>query len=96
MRPEHINPAQWVQITDTMIWLWIIVAFVILFNGSLLFGRAVLPSLAKTRSDPSGPTQAIPIFVVFGGAALVGVLYAAYAFFDNVEVITDVFDRVWY
>lgn len=96
MQLEHINPEQWATITDAVIWLWIVVALVILFNGSLLFGRAVFPSLAQTRSDPTGPEKMVPLFAVFGGAALFGVLIAAYTFADNVEVIYDVFERVWY
>lgn len=96
MQPEHLSPAQWSQITDSLIWLWILVACVILFNGSLLFGRAILSSLAFTRSDPSGPEHAIPIFVVFGGAAIVGILFAAFTFGGHVEVVYDVFERVWY
>jgi hypothetical protein len=96
MQIEHLSPAQWEQITSSLTWLWILVACVILFNGCLLFGRAVLPSLVETRTVPASAERAVQIFVVFGGAAIVGVIYAAITFSDNVEVLYEVYERTWY
>lgn len=96
MEIEHLSPAQWEQVTDAVIWLWIIVACVILFNGCLLFGRAILPSLVETRTVSASAGRATQMFVVFGGAALVGLTFAAVMFTGHAEVFYEVYERAWY
>lgn len=95
--PNSLVESLWVELYDNnLIWLALLWLSVIFFAGSILFGRAIVPSLIYTGhlADRFARTR----LLFYASAALGGLLVITFAalWFGNMGVITDIYDRVWY
>lgn len=86
----------WTDLNLAILYLALTHLSVVLFAGSLLFGRAVIPSLLFTRDAPPKARMGIPIAFVGMALGVIGVLVFGYLFFDYAGVVLDIYDRVWY
>lgn len=94
--PVPILEDVWTQFNLAILYLVLTHLSVILFAGSLLMGRAVLPSLLFTKDAPQKARMGIPVFYALMILGLIGIFVFGYLFFDYAGVELDFYDRIWY
>ncbi len=94
--PIPIIEDMWTRLNLAILFLTLTHLSVVLFAGSLLFGRAVIPSLLFTKDAPPKARMGIPLFLVLGALGIIGVFVFGYLFFDYSGVELEIYDRVWY
>jgi hypothetical protein len=93
--PLAISAAQWAQVQDTLIYLWVFWLSVI--GGAVLFitGHAVIPSLAFTGHIGSRARAARPVFYLLALLAALGAAWALASFLNASEVLRIIYPKVW-
>ncbi len=93
--PDYITGANWDQLGDTLFFLWGVPLVVIVFAFSLLFARAIIPSLVTSGHLPTKVFQLR--LVLYGVAAVaVGVLvWVVLNFVREIRVIEDFYFKWW-
>lgn len=97
MTPEPLIQALWDDLNQDLLWLALLHLSIISFAGSILLGRAILPSLVYTGhvSERVGRLQP----VVYALAAVLGItaLVMASLWIVDLDVLWDgIYDRIWY
>lgn len=94
MQPLPLNEF-WDQIYDAMQWLVLLHLAVVLFAGSMLMARAILPSLIETEDIPARAGRLIPLFYASALVGFVGIIVLASLFLSDAQVVQDIYDRTW-
>ena len=95
MDPNFITASDWDTIGDFLLFLFGVPTFVILFAFSLLFARAIVPSLVGTGHLPERVLRLLPLFY---GSAFIGLGFLVWVFFslvDRSDVIENFYFRWW-
>lgn len=92
---ELISGQQWNEVKDTILWLWLLFGCVVLFAGSMLTSRALIPSGLITHSLPDRARNLIPLFYATAALALIGVIVCLVMFIRAADVLYDIYGRVW-
>lgn len=95
MQPDLISSEQWNQVKDTLLWLWLLFGCVVLFAGSMLGSKALVPSGLITRSIPNRTRLLIPLFYGAAALAFVAAIYCVAMLIRYGDVLVDIYDRVW-
>lgn len=95
MTPQPLAEADWAQLYDAILWLVLIHGSVVLFAGSILMARALLPSLRDTNDIPAKAGKLIPLFYASAVAGFIGIVFCTIMFFDSASVVTEIYDRTW-
>lgn len=93
--PDYISGANWDQIGDALFFLWGVPLVVIVLAFSLLFARAIIPSLVASGHLPAKVFQ---LRLVLYGLAAVAVAALALVFLNlvrEVRVIEDFYFKWW-
>lgn len=93
--PDRISPNQWDDVTTILVWLWTFVGCMILFAGNLLLAHGIIPSLTSSRDLPMRFASLRPIFFAVSGAFLLVAIFCFAMFVINLQVLYDIYDRVW-
>lgn len=95
MQPLPLDNELWSQIYDAMQWLVLLHLAVVLFAGSILMARAIIPSLIDTEDIPDRAGRLIPLFYASALVGFVGIIIFATLFLSDAGVVTDIYDRTW-
>ena len=93
--PDYITGANWDQLGDTLFFLWGVPLVVIVFAFSLLFARAIIPSLVASGHLSAKVYQ---LRLVLYGVAAVAVVALAWVFMNvvtEIRVIEDFYFKWW-
>ena len=93
--PDYISGANWDQIGDTLFFLWGVPLVVIVLAFSLLFARAVIPSLVASGHLPA---KAFQLRLILYGVAAVAAAALALVFLNliqEVRVIEEFYFKWW-
>lgn len=94
MQPLPLNEF-WSQVYDALGWLVLLHLSVVLFAGSMLMARAILPSLIDTEDIPAKAGRLIPLFYASALVGFVGIIILASLFISDAGVVSDIYDRTW-
>lgn len=95
MTPQPLAEPEWSQLYDAILWLVLIHGSVVLFVGSILVARAMLPSLTDTNDIPARAAKLIPLFYLSAVAGFISIIFCTIMFFDSASVVTEIYDRTW-
>ena len=93
--PDYITGANWDQLGDTLFFLWGVPLVVIVLAFSLLFARAIIPSLVASGHLS---TKVYQLRLLLYGVAAVGVGVLAWVFLNfvrEIRVIEDFYFKWW-
>lgn len=96
MNPLPLVQPLWDDVDTSLRYLALLWFSLIVFNGSILFARALIPSLIYTGhvSERVGRLR-LPIYGLSVIAGL-AVISFAYLWISNLGFLYDIFDRAWY
>ena len=94
--PSYITHANWADLGNLLVFLWLLVLVVIGFAGSTLLAHGIIPSLTASGDLPDqGLLKLRPL--LYAGAvlllALVGVLMRL--IIPQADVLGDIYERWW-
>ena len=96
MSPVPLVQSLWDDVMSSLLYLALLHLSVVLFAGSILVARALIPSLIYTghASERVGRLR-LP---VYGLAVIGGLLVITFAvlWIGNLGFLYDIYDRVWY
>jgi hypothetical protein len=96
MTPEPLVQALWDDLNQDLLWLALLHLSVVTFAGSILFGRAVVPSLVYTGHASERVGRLQPVFYAMAAVAGLAVIVLASLWIDGLDVLWDgVYDRIW-
>ena len=95
LAPKSITSGQWSDVTTTLVWLWMFVGSMIMFAGNLLLAHGIIPSLTSSRDLPVRFYSFRPIFFAVSGLFLVIAIICFVMFVANLQVLYNIYDRVW-
>ena len=93
--PDYITGANWDQLGDTLFFLWGVPLVVIVLAFSLLFARAIIPSLVASGHLSA---KVYPLRFALYGVAAVAVGLLAWVFLNlvrEIRVIEDFYFKWW-
>lgn len=85
----------WGEIYTAIQWLVALHLSVVLFAGSILMARAILPSLLETEHIPARASRFIPIFYATALVGFIGIVIFATLFVSAAGVANDIFGPTW-
>ncbi len=96
MALEPLTRATWDDLNQALLFLALLHLTVVTFAGSILFARAVIPSLVYTghASERVGRLR-MPLFAV-AAVAGAGVLILAYFWISSLGFAFDIYDHTYY
>jgi hypothetical protein len=92
---EELTPAQWEAVTESLIWLWAFVGFVVLLAGMMLLAHIVIPSLVESRHVPSRVMSIRPILYGIAAIAFIGVVVVFASFVISLNTFFDIYPDRW-
>lgn len=93
--PDYISGENWAQLGDTLFYLWGVPLVVIVLAFSLLFARAIIPSLVASGHLPAKVYQ---LRLALYGVAAVAVGLLVWVFLNlvrEIRVIEDFYFKWW-
>ena len=93
--PDYITGANWDQLGDTLFFLWGVPLVVVVLAFSLLFARAIIPSLVASGHLPAKVFQ---LRLALYGVAAVAVGLLVWVFLNlvrEIRVIEDFYFKWW-
>jgi hypothetical protein len=95
MTPSTITPAQWSQITTTLIWLWVFVVAMIFFAFSVLLSLGMIPSLMSTNQVTQRAGFIRPFLYALAAFFLFAVAFSFTNFVMNATVLLEIYRKAW-
>lgn len=96
MSPELLTQGHWDDINRNLLYLALLHLSVVVFAGSMLLGKAVIPSLVHTGHAPERVGRLQPLVFAIAAVAGLCVIIFAVLWISNLGVLYDVYDRVYY
>jgi hypothetical protein len=94
--PSYITHANWADLGNLLVFLWLLVVVVIGFAGSTLLAHGIIPSLAASGDLPDQRLLKLRPLLYAGAfilLVLVGVLMGL--IIPQVDVLGDIYERWW-